>query len=59
MFIAFLTYEIFPSNKKIKLLFVMIFITPLNLIGLFLRIFKNNNSASFYNNSLILAKKNS
>lgn len=58
MFIAYLTYELFPVNKRIKLLFVVIFITPLNLIGLLLRKFKSVNSSPFYNNALILAKKN-
>ena len=57
MFIAFLTYEIFPSNKHIRLFFVLIFITPLNLIGLLVRSLKRNNTSSFYNNAIILAKK--
>ena len=59
MFIAFLTYEIFPSNKIVRLFFVFVFITPLNLIGLLIKIFKRNNSSSFYNNAIILATKNS
>ena len=58
IFIGFLTYEIFPSNKKLRIIFVFLFITPINIIGLIIRMFKKNNTSTFYHNSLILAKKN-
>jgi SAM-dependent methyltransferase len=57
MFITFLVYELFPNNKILRLVLTILFITPLNLLSVLLNMIKLKNSQTFYNNSIILAKK--